>query len=446
VSSLAAGLAGTALLTAAFAATGEIVLRRRSRTLAAWNESFLAGAAVAAAALFPLSLVLPRTALRVELGLLGIALAVAAMRSLSARPRETVEASSAPDFVSRLLFLGLLAAFACFVALDLRYNLGWDGLLIWASKAQVLFHEGALGRAWYTDDAYELRHLTYPPLVPLFEALLQQLQGRFDFDAVKPVFIPFYVSLLISTFAAVRVAATRRVALAALLMLAVVPALVTGPSAGGYADMPQAAFVAGAVGAAFRRSPDRKALPWILGGMTTVKAEGTILAGLASAAIVGLWIGNREGRPPARSRWSAALVVAGFLFLRFACTRWLAVTDPAYAPFDSVHLREAIRRIPEVARICAVKALSPRRWGLLWPGFGVAGAVLLVRGTKPEKTLAAWTAAAAFAMALPFLMTNWPIALQIDQSYPRLLGQLAPAAVAVLVFGYRRALAEAPTS
>ena len=38
----------------------------------------------------------------------------------------------------------------------------------------------------------------------MFEALFSQLRGRFDFDAVKPVFIPFYVSLPISAYAAAR--------------------------------------------------------------------------------------------------------------------------------------------------------------------------------------------------------------------------------------------------
>src|SRR5206468_2560431 len=154
---------------------------------------------------FPLSLVFRHRALRVELSLLGACLVVMAVRRVSAGacpapPRGPRE----PDGLSVLLFAAILAATACFVALDLRYNLFWDGLLIWASKAQVLLHEGSLGHAWYPDDAYELRHLLYPPLVPLFEALLELLQGRFDFDSVKPVFLPFYLSLPISAYGAAR--------------------------------------------------------------------------------------------------------------------------------------------------------------------------------------------------------------------------------------------------
>ena len=49
----------TALLALGFAAAGEAVLRRRSTGAVGWNESFLVGAGTCAAALFPLSLLLP---------------------------------------------------------------------------------------------------------------------------------------------------------------------------------------------------------------------------------------------------------------------------------------------------------------------------------------------------------------------------------------------------
>ncbi|HEY1433908.1 MAG TPA: hypothetical protein VGG65_00955, partial [Thermoanaerobaculia bacterium] len=73
----------TALLAAAFAAVGETTLRRHSRDLVGWNESFQIGMGICAAALFPLSLVLPHGALRAELGLLGVFLLVGIGRRLS---------------------------------------------------------------------------------------------------------------------------------------------------------------------------------------------------------------------------------------------------------------------------------------------------------------------------------------------------------------------------
>jgi len=206
--------------------------------------------------------------------------------------------------------------------------------------------------------------------------------------------------------------------------------------------MPEAAFVAGAVAASLRGDEGgRRALPWLVGGLTTVKAEGTILAALAALAIVVVWLFDVSSRPSKRDGWTAAAIVGGFVALRISSVRWLAVPDPVYVPIDAAHLREAFARLPAVIRLCLVKALSPRRWGLLWPAFALGGVVLLFRGATREKALVAFVAAAAVALALPFLFTTWPLDVQIDQAYPRLLEQLAPAAIVAATIAYRRALA-----
>jgi hypothetical protein len=441
VTSVGIGLVLAALLVAGFASVGELVLRRRSRGLEAWNESFLVGAAVAAAALFPLSLLFRRATLAIVMGALAAALLTVALRGVVRREPSRPREAPAADPLSRALLAGIVAAAAAFAALDLRYNLFWDGLLIWGSKAQVLFHEGFLGRAWYPDDAYELRHLTYPPLVPLNEALLAALEGRFDFDALKPVFLPFFFSLPVSIYAAVRGRGSRRLAMAAALMVALVPPLVSRHAAGGYADLPEAAFVAAAAGAAFRRGDDgAAALPWLVGGLTTVKAEGTVLAAIAAVAILGCRLAEPAAPPGRRRRWSGAAIVAGFVAVRLAYVRWLAVPDPVYVPLDAAHLREALARLPRVLRLCLVKTLSPRRWGLLWPGFALGGGLLLARGTAREKALVGFVAAAVVVLALPFLFTTWPLEVQIDQAYPRLLEQIAPAGIVAVALAARRAL------
>jgi len=434
----------TLLLACGFAFAGEAVLRRRSSDLTGWNESFLAGMGICAAALFPLSLIFPHGALGAELVVLGLATAVAAARRIRLRPEAGPAAAPGSRDPAALGLLGAIALVAAaFVALDFRYNLLWDGFQIWASKTQLLFYEGALGRTWYPGDTYELRHVPYPPLVPLYEALVDVLRGGFDFDSFKPVFVPFYLSMLVATYGASRSVVSARLALAATLLVALLPLLSTQHAAGGYADMPQAAFVAGAACAALRRT-ERSALPWLLGGLTTVKAEGTILAAVASAAVVALWLaeGGRRNLP---DRAKAAAVTIAFFGLRFAHVRWAAAPDSVYAPLDGPHLAEALRRIPEVVHVCLVKMLSPRRWGLFWPAFFLSAFVLALRGSAREKALAAATATAAAVVAAAFLFTSWPLAIHIDQAYPRLLAQLAPAAAAAIVIGFHRAAgAESP--
>jgi hypothetical protein len=203
--------------------------------------------------------------------------------------------------------------------------------------------------------------------------------------------------------------------------------------------MPQAAFVAGVAGAALRRE-DGEALPWLIGGLTTVKSEGTILALAACAAVALSWLLEPQRR---RSFWRVLPwgnvgIVGVFLMLRLALLRWAAAPDAVYV-LDRAHLADAFGRIPHVARLCLVKALSPRRWGLFWPAFAAFGAALLTRGSAREKSLALATAATAVVLATVFLFSTWPLDVHIDQAYPRLLAQLSPAAAVAIVAGYDRA-------
>jgi len=424
----------TATLVIGFAAVGETALRRRSRDLPAWNESFLAGMAVCAAALFPLSLWLPRSALRIELALLAGGLLVALLRRARRVPRA---ARSWPrgrwDPVQLALLTAVVLVAVEFTAVDLRYSLLWDGFQIWASKAQRLYYQGGLDRHWYSGDGYDFRLVAYPPLVPLGEALLQVVRGQFDFDSVKPVFLPLYYSMLIATYAAVRAVAPGRLAAAATLTLALLPLTSTYQAAGGYGDMPQAAFVAGTVGAAFRGRDSGDALPWLIGGLAMVKPEGTILAIVACLASGLVW--RIERRPIRSVPWGRIAVVAGFLILRLGYLRWVGAVDTTYA-VSRESLPVAVARFPHVARVCMVKMLSPRRWGLLWPAFGLAALVLARRGSPLERSLAIATAATAVLFAMIFLFTTWPLDLHIDQAYPRLLAQLSPAAVVAVFAGW----------
>lgn len=413
------------LIAAGFAAVGETVLRRASASLAQWNSSLVAGMGACAALLFPLSLVAGRRALDLTLGLMGLCAATTVWRRLRRR-----EASAGGSEVARAAWLPLaiaaLAA-AAFAVLDWRYNLLWDGFAAWASKAQRLFVEGGLTRTWYPGDSYDSRYVSYPPLVPLYEALVSRLHGRFDFGGLKPVFLVFYVSMAGSVYAAVRARASARLAAWAVALVLFVPALSTRWAAGAYADMPQAAVVAAVVAAAMRS--DAAALPWLLGALTTVKPEGMILALIAAVAIAAAT--RLRG-----IRLGAVAAVAAFVAVRVAYLRWTGVREDTYL-FRSVGF--AIERAPEVARLCLRELLDPSAWGLLWPAFLAAAVVGWRMGDAKQRSLAAAVAAGILAMAAPFLFTTWPLELHVSQAYFRLLAQLAPAAVVAAVLAWGRA-------
>jgi len=421
------------LLAAGFAAVGETVLLRRSTGLAGWNASLVTGLGVCAAVLFPFSILAPHSALRGILYVMGVAVVIAIVRRTRRRARPSETGGLTRDPAALLLLLLAAAGGLAFAGLDLRYNFLWDGFAIWASKAQRLYVEGALTPAWYTGVTYDARYVSYPPAVPLCEALVGVLRARFDFEGVKPLFLIFYASMVASTYSAVRAAASDRLAAAAAAMVVFVPALSTRWAAGAYADMPLAAVVAAVAAAALRR--DEGALPWLIGALTTVKPEGLVLASLAAAgAALVLVVGPRPVRltPVARG----AAVVGGFVLARLAYVRWVAVRDDVYV-FESIRLSAS--RLPTVARLCLREMLNVRAWGLLWPAFFAATALLLRRGEPREKALAAAAAAGAVVLAVPFLFTTWPVELHVEQAYFRLLAQLAPAAVVAAALAYSRA-------
>jgi hypothetical protein len=430
----------TALCACGFAAAGDVLLRRRSAGALGWNEAFLVGAGSSAAVLFPLSLIAGRRALGVLMILLGLAIAASLVTRIRRPPLHTTKPARVPHvWADLLLFVAIVLAVAAFATLSFRYTFFWDGFQIYASKAKRLFYEGGLTRDWFGEDDYDRRLLQYPSLVAMCEAMLARLRGRFDFDHFKPLFPLFYVSMLLSTFAAIRARGTRLAALCGTLLVALLPELATTQAAGGSSDLPLAAFVAGTVAAGLRRR-SRRALPFLIGGLTVVKNEGTILAIIASGAVLAYWSagGPRRLLRRLKARGMAVAIVAAFLGTRFAFLRWLDVQDHTYGSLSARHLARAAERFETVLRVCGRLALDPEVWGLLWPVAFVAGVVLAVRGTRTERALAGalWTSVAAYTAI--FLFTNWDVELQAVQAYTRLLSQLAPAAIVAIALSYGR--------
>lgn len=433
-------IALTILLAAGFAATGEAVLRRRSAGVADWNEVFLVGAGCASAILFPLSLLFSGRALDVLLALLGLCLLGAVLSRILRRAPKRDKPERGRYSAADVLLVALIAlAIVAFATLSFRYTFYWDGFQIYASKAKRLFYEGALTREWFTEDNYDKRLLEYPPLLSMCEALLARVRGAFDFDRLKPLFPLFYLSLIASTFAAVRRRTSRQVALWTTLLVALLPELATTQAAGGSSDMPLAAYVAGTAAACFRRE-SRRALPWLIGSLTVVKNEGTVLACIASAAILLFWSdgGLRRLIARVRAHGTAIAVVAGFLVSRLVFLRWLNVQDPTYAPIDGASLARGFERLGLVAGLCTRLALAPDQWGLFWPIALIASVALGIRGTRLERFFAAavWTAIAAYTGIL--LFTNWDVELHASQAYSRLLAQIAPAAAIAIALSYWR--------
>ena len=433
-----------AAVAAGYAFVGELALGRPSHGAAAWSASFLVGAGSCAALLFPLSLAAPGHAIDAELALLLFAAGAAVWRRRNRwrvpRPATVGPTRFPADPVARLLLAAIVSLALFFAAFNLWYGNSWDSVQVFATRAKMLFHQGGLSRWWFPEDAYDARLLAYPPMISLTEALVSRVRGTFDFDRLKPIFFFFYASLLVSTYAAGRAVLTRRWALVAVLWIALLPELMTRGAAGGYVDMPMAAYVAASVAVVLEKNGAlegwRSPLPWLLGSMTAVKQEGMLLAVLACGAIAAYWIGERPRRLAERLRTnvSAMAVIAAFMVSRVAYVQWTGVHDKTWGPFDAEHVSKALQNLGAVIGLCLHYMLDPRMWGLFWPAFLVAAIAIVLSGPVRLRVLALATSTAAALEAGLFLFTNWDIQVHIEGAYTRLLAQLAPAAAVVIVF------------
>lgn len=296
----------------------------------------------------------------------------------------------------------------------------------------MLEWSGRLSPEPWPETRYLDRLVNYPPLVPMLEALLSRLRGAFDFDAVKPVFLLFYLSMILSTHRAARALLPQQEALAVTALVAFLPPLSTRSAAGGYADLPLAAFAAGTLAAALRIDKEsresRLAFALLAGSLLMVKNEGLVLFTVTLLVAAPAW----------RRHLGEVFVLALFLALRLGYLSWLAVPDDTYGPLDAAHLRQALDRASEVALRCGREGLHWRAWGLFWPAFALAVPALLWRSSARERRVAAAAALSVCANTGVFLFTNWPVALHIEQSYSRLLSQIAPVAAVVIAAAWWR--------
>jgi len=424
-------LVAAAIVAAGFAALANLVLNRRPASLAEWNESFLAGLGMVAAIAIPLSL-LGWPSLRFAI-LIGLLLVVVLRRSdfTASRPRTPSGTLGARIAATMAVAPGVVL----FAVANARSSYGWDGFQIWMTKAQEFYWTGSLRLAVPTPEYME-RVVAYPPAVPVYEALVGTFYRSFPMEGVKAVFTIFAVSLAVGTFHLVAGLTDRRTAAIAAGLTGLLPGLTMGAAIGGYADMPLAAVAAAAAAASLRTRYDtltgRSPAPWLLGALTTVKSEGTILLGVG-LGIVGLWALARRTRLSPRA--ASSLIPLVFLAAaRIVHRKFIPGTSREFAPVLSLRAETILARVPWIVGGMLHWLLNFRMWGLLWPAFAVA--FLIVARTAPRSSAMPIATAALLSVLADgslFLYTNWGNGrLHLDQAFPRLIAQVAPLAAATI--------------
>jgi hypothetical protein len=359
---------------------------------------------------------------------------------------------------ARALTVALITVCVWVVIVSLVTPLGWDGLINFEFKARIGFlneASGVIPASYFTDDSRSWSHQKYPLLLPGAEGWLYQWVGEADQAAIKPLFPLFYLSLVALVYSAVRKELSRTWALAAGLGFTLIPAFTIGPggATSGYADLPLAAMIFGAVvstRAALRPGGgEHMALAAALSSLAAwTKFEGLCLAGcLAGSVILARLVGTSKATDESLgSTRLVLLLVIGPLVLM---TPWWgfgqvlgAVPNADFMSVTTTNLTANLGRLPTIAALMSRELLRAGRWAALWPAFAVVVALCFRQQRRPtDCVVTAMVVAPMLLYMFLYTISAWPVLGEhVGTSFPRLLLPLAAIAWLGTVGSLRDAL------
>ncbi len=316
---------------------------------------------------------------------------------------------------------------------SLRLALGFDGLFLWESKAQLIHHaDGVMPAALFRAPAAQLPHPNYPLLVPLTESWFYGWMGQANQGMVKLV-SPLFYAAIIGTLASggARLGGNRWRGVIPAALLFFLPWAVLRTTAG-EADLPLAAFYLAAVVYLLESFDSGNTRLLLLVGLLSallpwVKREGVILwACLLAVVLI---------RSAARGAWRGFLTTAlpGVLWLAF----WRAflilgeVSDhPEYLPLAWTSLSANIGRVPVIGLAVLREVTDWRHWSLTWllPLAGIAH-IFLKRGRSLTLSWVALIFAPMLLYSSIYIFSWRSVEDLVASSLARLLLHLAPVAL-----------------
>ena len=337
-----------------------------------------------------------------------------------------------------LLVAALVAQAVFIIWWTPRLALGWDGLMIWEFKARLAVQNGgAIPAAYFADVDRAWSHPNYPLGLAGLETWLQLCLGHVDQAWLRlPGPLYYFAGAALIAAGTRRLGGTRRTGLIAAVAFFFVPYLFAGVWGvlAGYADFPLGVlFLAALIHLPRQReSPGDARLCAMLAALCVwEKSEGRFLwltlVGLAAFTLL------------PRRRWRAWIAMAlpgAILLLAFAAflaTRH-SVVETTYLPATFANVLAHADRFGPILSRLAREFGNFESWGLLWPGTGLALLALALRGAyRSAFEFAATLLFPLTAYLFAFVLTSWSdFGWHMELALPRLLLQLAPAAVMIM--------------
>jgi hypothetical protein len=104
----------------------------------------------------------------------------------------------------------------------------------------------------------------------------------------------------------------------------------------------------------------------------------------------------------------------------------------------SLDWQRAAGRLTQVPEIALAHLLDWPEWGFHWPFALVAAALLLVMGPMRERLLAFAGLACLAIYTSIFYFTTWDAKFHMDNAYSRIIGQVIPLTIVIIVAAHRR--------
>jgi prolyl-tRNA editing enzyme YbaK/EbsC (Cys-tRNA(Pro) deacylase) len=399
--------------------------------------TILFGAGLTSLAWFVIGLIVPASAL--QAGATAIVVGLALVGILSVR-RNPIKVAAVPRLTP------WAAVALCAVAIELVLVslltwhdwLGFDGLLMWETKAHLACTNGGIiPLEYFSDPSRIYSHQDYPLFVPLAENWIYAWSGQCGQDLAKLLFPFFFVAsvgLLASSVSRLTGSAVN--GLVAAILPLFVPALIygSGSATSGYADYALATvyLACGCYFLEYNRERNRQVLPVLfvlLSILPWIKQEGAILFVCVGGLLLALALATRRDRRTVLVGLVAAVVP--LLVWRAFVARAGASSGQDFLPVTLSNFLENYGRTAEAGRWTAGELLNLRTWSFLWPVFALC--LLIPRPAYGWRD----RLAAGLLVALPltlyihlYVFSNYGgVTLHVASSMPRLLTQLALVAI-----------------
>ncbi len=422
------------LLMAGCGAALLLIRSRRTNVLELLSLSVLCGSAVVSLLSFWMGLLISGPQLRWT-----VAIAALASGTLSVVAWQRRKVLWWPiDRRIDLLLAGLVLIQILTVTwISLRLPLGYDGLIVWELKARLIFLSGGVMPFSFYGDATKFFHPHYPLLLPLTEAWFYGWLGRREQGLLKLIFPLFYLAAAGMLYVGgARLTGQRWRGFLSAGLLFLIPSVLMRVSSG-EADFPLGVFYLAAVVylLEYWRTGETEVLPLVAGLsaiLPWVKLEGTILW-LCLVLLAGVKAAKQKD-------WrafllivlpGAALLGGWYVFLKMV----QASATKVYLPVTLGNLWANLGRGPVIAQSVVREMMNWRSWSLLW--LAPLLALPLLKDKRCREPISALLGAVILPVVLYssiYLFTAWnPFTLHIQASLSRLLTQLSPVVLLLLV-------------